>query len=274
MKKTTLSIIIVNFNTKKLTLDAIGSVKNSVIKESYEIILVDNNSTDGSVEEFKKLEKTKKIKLIKNKKNEGFSKAVNIGIRKAKGEYILLLNSDTKVKKNTINKLIKYAKNNKNVGAVAPKLLNPDGSLQNSIYNFPTISNALKEFWFGEKYSYEKYAPKGNNPTQVDAIVMTAFLITPIGLKKVGLLNERYFMYFEDIDYCRKLHKKNLKVVYLPKSKVIHHHGASGKKLATHKDQWKRLIPSSKIYHGLVKHYIINAIIWSGQKWQKLFKNE
>ena len=99
---------------------------------------------------------------------------------------------------------------------------------------------------------------------------MAAFLITPAGFKKAKFLDERYFMYFEDIDYCRKLQSCGLKIIYLPESEMIHYHGASGKKLADQKNQWRRLIPSSIIYHGLIKHYVINAIIWSGQKWQKL----
>jgi len=101
---------------------------------------------------------------------------------------------------------------------------------------------------------------------EVEAAAMTAFLITPQGLKQAGLLNEKYFMYFEDLDYCRELKKAGLKVYYLPRAEVIHHHGASGKKIARFEDQWRRLIPSSKIYHGLVKHYLFNFILWSGQK--------
>jgi GT2 family glycosyltransferase len=88
----------------------------------------------------------------------------------------------------------------------------------------------------------------------------------------VGILDERYWAYFEDIDYCRQCWKHGLKVYYLPNSIITHYHGATFKKMSNEAERWKRLIPSSKIYHGLINHYIINAIIWSGQKWQKLMK--
>ncbi|MBU0998007.1 hypothetical protein KJ570_00470, partial [Patescibacteria group bacterium] len=79
--------------------------------------------------------------------------------------------------------------------------------------------------------------------------------------------------YFEDIDYCRQVWKKGMKVYYLPSSKIIHYHGASFKKASPDDTKrWRRLIPSSKIYHGIVGHYVINLIIWSGQKWQNLLK--
>lgn len=265
----TLSIIIVSYNTKKITSACIDSIKKSNINYQYEIIVVDNASQDGSVEEFKK---RKDINLILNNENLGFSKAVNIGIKTALGKYILILNSDVIVKKESINGLIEYAQTNqKDLGAVAPKLLNPDGTIQDCVYNFPTIFNAVKEYWFGIKGAYEKYTPIGNKPSEVDAVVMTCFLITPLALEKVGYLNEKYFMYFEDLDYCRELHRKKLKVIYLPDAEVVHHHGASGKNETDRANQWRRLVPSSKIYNGLVGHYILYCVLWSGQKFRRLF---
>ena len=122
----------------------------------------------------------------------------------------------------------------------------------------------------GQKGLFDKFAPKDTKPTTVDSVVGAVFLITPEARKKVGILDERYFAYFEDIDYCRQTWNKGLKVYYLPESVITHYHGATFKKLADEGERWKKLIPSSKTYHGLVKHYIINAIIWSGQKWQKI----
>ena len=101
---------------------------------------------------------------------------------------------------------------------------------------------------------------------------MAAFLITPQAKKKVGLLDERYFMFFEDHDYCKRVGEAGLKIFYYPKALVVHHHGESGKMLADEDNQWRRLIPSSKIYHGALKHYLLNFIIWSSQKWQRLLK--
>lgn len=268
MKNLELSIIIVNFNTKNLTLKCIESIKRNKPKSSFEIIVMDNGSTDGSVDALKKLTG---IIFVDNKSNLGFAKANNIGIKKASGRYILLLNSDTQVKKGSIDKLLEYAKKNKNVGAVTSRLVEPNGKYQASIYHLPNVVNAVKEYWFGQKGEYEKYLPKTDKPLKVDAAVMASFLITPEVLKEVGYLDERYFMYFEDLDYCRRIKKKGLDIVYLPDSKVVHYHGASGKNLVNSENQWRRLIPSSKLYHGLLRHYIIFFISWSGQKFRKLF---
>lgn len=224
-----LSIIIVNYKTPKLTKKCVESIKKFPPKFSYEVIVIDN-STD----------------------NVGFAMGNNKGIRKAKGKYILLLNSDTEVKKNSLDKLIRFAKKRSDAGAVAPRLLNEDGSVQPSCFNFPTIIS-----------SSEKYAPQ--NTQVVDIAVMAAFLITPKCLKKVGLLDEKYFMYFEDFDYCRRIKKFGLKVYYLVDSEVTHIHGASG-------GVNKSLIESAKKYYGVVGYYTQTFILWLAQKCQKLLK--
>lgn len=267
------SAVIVSYNTKDLTLQAIESVANDSPKLKKEIIVVDNGSSDGSVAAIRKFQSSNskiQIRLIENRDNLGFAKANNQGIKAAKGNYIFLLNSDAEVKKNTIKKLISFAQKKKDAGVVVPKLLNPDKSEQASVFRLPTISLAIRQYWLNEKGLLDKYIPAGNNAQEVEAAVMAAFLITPRALKEVGPLDERYFMYFEDLDYCRKIKKAGFKIYYLPNALAIHHHGASGKKLAKKDDQWRRLIPSSKIYHGALKHYLFNFILWSGQKWQKL----
>lgn len=256
----TLSIIIVNFNTKKLTLEAVSSIINSKPKVKFEIIVVDNGSSEVPRGNFR---------LIANKTNLGFAKANNQGIKIAAGKYILLLNSDTKVKVGAIDKLIEFALNNPDAGAVVPKLVNPDGSVQPSCLRLPSVILAVRQYIFGQKGLIDKYVPDSNT---VEAAVMAAFLITPECLKKAGALNEKYFMYFEDLDYCRKINNLGLKIYYLKDAEVVHYHGASGKNLSDDKNQWRRLIPSSKIYHGLFKHYLINAIIWLGQKWAPVKK--
>lgn len=264
-----LSIIIVNYNTKELTLACVDSVLRSNPKMSYEIILVDNGSTDGSQEFFDKI-RGNKLRIILHKKNLGFSKANNSAIQKAMGQFILLLNSDTEVKRGSIDEIYDFAKHTPLVGLVGPKLLNPDGSTQASVFRFPTLKRAIKQYWLGQKGFYEKYSPKGEKPVEVEALVAAALLITPLARKKVGMLDERYFMYFEDLELCRKVREAGLKVYYYPQAEVYHHHGASGKQLENSGSEWQRLIPSSKIYHGVFKHYLITFVLWSGQKWQKL----
>lgn len=274
MKDIKLSIVIVNLNTRDLTIGCIRSIEKEAKDLPFEVLLTDNGSTDGSVEAFKKIEEEKfwkpRFTLILNGSNTGYAKANNQGIKKASGEYILLLNNDTLVHKNSLQNLVKFAEETSDAGVVGSRLLNIDGTLQKSCYHFPTIKNAIKEYWLGQKGSFEKFAPIGSEPTKVDAVVGAAFLITPKAFEYIGMLDERYFAYFEDIDYCRQVWKKGLKVYYLPSSVITHYHGATFKKLAGESLRWKKLIPSSKIYHGLIKHYVINAILWLGQKWRKL----
>jgi len=215
---------------------------------------------------YKKLNTT----LIQNKENLGFAKANNQGIKQAQGRYIFLLNSDTEVKPGALKKLVEFAKKYPKVGVVVPRLLNPDGSVQPSIYHLPTIRRAIGEYWLGRKGTYEKHALIGKKPVEVEAVVGAAMLIPKKVFDKVGLLDERYFMYFEDLDFCRRVKRAGLKVFYLPTAEIIHYHGASGKEIPKETQRW--LVESSKIYHGLPKHYLINFIIWIGQKWQRLLR--
>ncbi len=279
LKMIDISIIIVSFNTKNLTVQCIKSVFKEGSKLEKEIIVVDNGSVDDSVKEIEKLKiKNRKlgskIKIIVNSENLGFSKANNIGIKEAKGKYILLLNSDTVVKKGSIEALLEFARKKKDAGAVVPKLINPDGTTQASVFRLPNIKRAIEQYWLGKEKLLDKYYPEGNTPSIVESAVMAAFLITPKTLKMVGLLDERYFIYFEDLDYSRRIQEKGLKIYYLPSAEVIHYHGASGKNLIDERNQWRRLIPSSKIYHGTLRHYLFNFILWSGQKWRNFFKNQ
>jgi GT2 family glycosyltransferase len=269
-----LSVVIVNLNTRDLTVGCIRSIQKEAKDLQFEVLLTDNGSNDGSVEAFQKIKKEAywkdRFTLILNDSNTGYAKANNQGIRKAKGKYILLLNNDTVVHKNALQELVDFAENTPDAGVIGSRLLNIDGTLQMSCYHFPTITNAIKEYLFGKKGLFEKFAPRGGEPVTVDSVVGAAFLITPEAKKRIGILDERYFAYFEDIDYCRQTWKNGLKVYYLPPSVITHYHGATFKKLADESQRWKKLIPSSKVYHGVFKHYLINAILWFGQKWQKL----
>lgn len=262
-----LSIIIVNYNTRKLVQECVNSIVKCKGNINLEVIIVDN----GSLQKIQKsnfiIHNDKfKVVIIENETNLGFSKANNQGIRIAKGKYILLLNSDTIVKKDALQKLLRFAMNSHNAGVIGPTLLNIDGTKQGSVFHFPTLAGAIKQYWLRQPDRFSLYIPKGDKPTIVDSVVGAAFLITPAARQKVGLLNEKYFMYFEDLDYCKRVWESGLKVYYLPAAKVIHYHGASGKNVVKPEFQWKRLIPSSKIYHGLLKHYSISFVMWTGQK--------
>ncbi len=275
--ETKLSIIIVNWNTKMLLERCLNSIiQNSKIKnQNYEVIIVDNGSTDGSqemVSKFKIQDSRFKIQLIENGQNLGFAKAVNIALRQAQGEAFLLLNSDTQVKPGALGKLIEFEEKVR-PAVIGARMLNSDGTIQPSCFYLPTVKRAILEYWLGKKNYFSKYSPPGKEPVEVEAVSGGVMMISRAVVDKIGMLDERYFMYFEDLDYCRKAKKSGFKIYYLPEAEIVHEHGASGKNLAKQEAQWKRLVPSSKIYHGWITHYLINFILWSGQKCLKRTKH-
>jgi len=263
-----ISFIIVSFNTKEFLEKCLNSLEKS--QEDFwkhnEIIVVDNNSQDESTEMVKR--KFSKVNLIENKENFGFSKANNQGIKMAKGEYVFLLNSDTEIGKESLSEMIEFIKKNPQTGILAPRLLNPDGSIQDSVFYFPTIGGAIKQYWLGESGCFGKYAPQTSNTMEVEAVVGAAMLIPKKIINHIGLLDENYFMYFEDLDYCCRVKTAGYKILYYPGFQVTHYHGASGKTVLSKPSTW--LIDSSKRYHGILGYWILTFVLWTGQKWQKI----
>lgn len=255
-----LSIVIVSYNSEKELKDCLKSIFESGGK-NFEVIVIDNNSQDSSVAVIKSF---KVSILIENDKNLGFARAVNQGLKVAKGKYLLLLNPDTKATRGAVVTLLNCAKSQTGFAAIGPKLVNLDGTTQSSCFNFPSIKNAILEFWFGNKEKFGKYYPKFQKLTEVEAVVGAAMLIPKMVLSRVGFFDERFFMYFEDLDWCRRANKMGLKIYYYPKAEFLHVHGASGKEIPQKTYKW--LVESSKIYYGLVKYYLITLIILFGRK--------
>jgi GT2 family glycosyltransferase len=270
------SVIIPSYNTRKETANCVKSCLSEGLGYKIEIIVVDNASDDGSVFYLKKLfNRNKNVVIVNNSGNLGFSKAVNIGLKLSKGKYKYLLNSDTGVGKGVFSKIVNFVEKVENVGVIGTKLILPDGETQRSCFNFPTALNAIKEYWLGREDVYSPFYKK--EVFEVDAVVGASFFITPEAFQKVGFFDERYFMYFEDLDYCRRVKGAGLKIIYLPDAEIFHYHGLSGEKLTGRDVQRRRLVTSSKIYHGILKYYLINFVLWSGQKGGKIkniLKNE
>lgn len=267
IKNKKLSIIIVTWNTAKVTQKCVDSINKYL--PSQEIIVVDNGSQDNTVDILKKI---KNVKIIKNHSNLGFAKANNIGFKSVSSDYVVFMNSDIELIDNSILAMVDYLKNHLNIGLIGPKFLNPDLTPQASVFPPQTVFNAFKEYWLGKKESYSKYTPKGDTPTKVNYLSGGCIAVSKDFFQKIGIWNEKYFFYYEDMDLCRQVTKSGKEIIFYPKCKIIHRHGASGKKLADSQNQWRRLIPGSIKFHGYLKHYLINIIIWSGQKWQKIIK--
>ena len=265
--KPKISIIIVTWNTSAITQKCVATIQKHLPENFYEIIIVDNGSQDDTVSKLKKYN----IKIIENKMNLGFAKANNIGVKHAEGDYLLFLNSDMELIDDSLVQMFSFLKDNENIGAIGPMFLNTDLTPQASVFPPQNLVNAFKEFWL-KVPAYSKYIPASEKPSKVYSISGGAFLITKKLFKQINGWNEKYFFYFEDLDLCRQINSHSKDVYFYPRCKVIHHHGASGKNLSDTSNQWRRLIPGSIKYHGLIKHYLINFVIWSGQKWHQLLK--
>jgi len=262
-----LSIVIVTWNTADITLKCIKTIKKYLSGIKYEIIVADNGSEDDTVS---KLRQEGGVTVIENKANLGFGKGNNIAAAAATGDYLLFLNSDMELIDNKLSEMISYLDAHPQIGLIGPKFLNIDQSDQGSVFPPQTICNAFKEFWLGQA-TYSKYVPQTHTPTEVWSVSGGAVLVKRQLFKKIGGWDKRYFMFYEDLELCRQVKKLGYQIYYYPQCRFIHRHGASGKSLANASNQWRRLIPSSKIYNGLFKHYLLFLITWSGQKFRQLF---
>jgi GT2 family glycosyltransferase len=231
------SIIIVNYNTCKLTLQAIDSVYQSNTKFQYEIFVVDNASTDSTVEKLQSGYPA--VKLIANQENVGFSKANNQAIREAAGRYILLLNSDTVVEEDTLETMIQFMDKEPQVGASGCKVVLPDGSLDKACRRgFPTPSASFYYMsgmskLFPKSASFNQYhlghldEDKGYS---IDCLVGAFMLLRKEVIDQVGMLDEEFFMYGEDIDWCYRIKEAGWDIYYYPYTSITHYKGASSKK--------------------------------------------
>jgi GT2 family glycosyltransferase len=231
-----LSIIIVNYNTKDKTLACLASLARADFPGlDKEVLLVDNDSAEPIEAEAKQA--IDDLVFIKNGSNLGMGAGNNVGIRKSSGQFVLVLNPDTEVDPGAIMTMLGYLHDHPEAGLVGPELVYPDGTPQDSCYRYPNLILPLvrRTFLGGLAKGYLDYYLMKNldltKPQAVDWIMGSCLLIRREVLDKVGLFDERFFMYFEDTDLCRRINNAGYEVVYLPSARVIHHHGrASAKK--------------------------------------------
>jgi GT2 family glycosyltransferase len=282
-----LSIIIVNYNTYTLTKQTIDSIIKEEHPFQYEILLVDNASSDGSIENlqeiFNSIVSEGILQIFINKTNLGFAKANNIGMRIAKGKYILLLNSDTVVKEDCLAKCLSQIEKNTNIGALGCKVVLPDGKLDHACKRgFPTPKASLYYLFKLYKKDPIKYGQydalylNENEVGEVDCLTGAFMLMRKDVLNNVGLLDEDFFMYGEDIDLCYRIKKGGYKILYYPKAQIIHHKGGSSKKKKTkviydfHQAMWifykkhyynkYNIAISFLVYIGIVAKYLLEIL--------------
>ena len=272
-----LSIIIVNWNTKDYLEQCLQSIFERTKGIEYEVFVVDNASTDGSAQMVK--EKFHQVKLIENKKNVGFARANNQGMKKSSGKYILLLNSDTKIIGNALEKTIEFMNKNSEVAVVGCRLLNLDMSIQKSIGNFPGIGQTILDATLIGA-PYRKFINQRikhlKDPIEVDCVAGAFLLTRRKAVEKVGFLDEDYFIYSEDIDWCYRLKRKAGKIFYFPNAEVIHYGGESMKQQAenTFLELYKSKLIFSRKHYGKLKILVIKLIliidVWLKLLWWKI----
>ncbi|OGB87785.1 hypothetical protein A3H38_03150 [candidate division WOR-1 bacterium RIFCSPLOWO2_02_FULL_46_20] len=204
-----LSVVIVNLNNKRLLEECLTSVIKNSQNISFEIIVIDNGSSDGSQEMLKT--RFPSIKLIANQENFGFAKANNQGLAVASGRLLLLLNNDTIVKDKALDKMIEFLDRHPNVGACGPRLLNVDGTIQHQGGLFG------KRFWLSKQ------------PVAVDFVIGAALMVNKQVIDKIGLMDENLFFYNDDLDWCLRIRKAGWKIYFLPEAEITHYRGYSSK---------------------------------------------
>jgi len=231
--KPDISVIIVSWNAKHYLVECLGSLSSSGPGESIEVIVVDNASTDGSPEAVEK--DFPEVKIIKNETNRGFAAANNIGIEQSRGRYVCLINSDIKVLGNCLERLCDYMDSNSSIGMVGPKILNPDMTLQCSCRSFPGLWNNFctatglsrifrdARLFSGEHMLFFKH----DVVRRVNVLVGCFLVVRREALNQVGLLDGRFFIYSEDIDWCRRFWNAGWEVAFFPGSQAIHYRGGS-----------------------------------------------
>jgi len=223
-----LSVIIVNWNTKDLLLQCLESLYQGAKGIEKEIFVVDNSSSDGSGTAVR--EGFPEINLIENQSNLGFAKATNQGMNRSNGEYLLLLNPDTQVKDEAIERMLSFMDAHSEAGAVGAQLLNVDGSKQNSIANFPSLATELLNKSFLRWLFPEKFPGKETDypgPVEVDSVIGACMLVRREAVEQVGLLDEEYFLFLEETDWCYRMKEAGWKIYHNPHAEILHFQGKS-----------------------------------------------
>ena len=221
------SIIIVSWNTRDYLLNCIRSLMGTGESPS-ELIVVDNGSQDGSGAEVRRL--FPKVRLIENDSNQGFAKAVNQGLRVFSGRYALMLNPDTQVKEGTVEKFVIFMEDHPRAGVAGVQLLNSDGTKQNSIANFPSLATELLNKRVLRWLSPERFPGKErgySEPIEVESVIGACMLVRRKAMEEVGFLDEDYFLFLEETDWCFRMDKADWKVYHLPREEIIHFQGKS-----------------------------------------------
>jgi GT2 family glycosyltransferase len=247
------------------------------------MIVVDNVSTDGTVEMLR--EEFPQVTVVVNEENRGFTGGNNDGIDRARGSYLLLLNPDTEVLEDALPRMVAYLDQHRDVGMVGPQLRNPDGSVQSSRRRFPTLPVLFFESTWLQgllpRRTLEHYYVEDRSPETahaVDWITGAAMLTRRAVVNEVGGMDETFFMYSEELDWCRRIHAAGWEIHYVPDAQVVHHEGKSSEQVvpARHIYFQSSKVHYARKYHGpwlaeILRLWLLGQYVWQmgveGAKW-------
>ena len=258
-----ISIIIVNYKVKEYIIPCIESIYKYTSKNlRYEILVIDNNSNDGSIDAIKS--QFSEVKIYENTENIGFSKAVNQGAETAIGKYIFILNPDTKLIEDSISILFTFLEKHETVAVAGPALVTESGIKQQSYWKEPTLINTILSIYHLDFLNYKKnYQNKiGDKTILVDAISGGAFFVQKDIFQNLNGYHPNLF-WMEDIDFCTKVRKLDNKIIYYPETKIIHYGGKSAEKnlpLAI-SNQLLSKIKYFKLHHSVIATIILTVAI-------------
>ncbi len=252
-----LSIIIVSWNVRDLLRQCLDSIDRGKTGLDLEVIVVDSASVDGTQEMV--VAEFPWVMLLAQTENVGFPRGNNIGIRQARGHKLLLLNPDTIVKGDALHQMVDYLEEHASVGALGPRLSYPDGTIQSSKRRFPTVLTAFFESTWLEPWTpggmLERYRAQDvadDEIADVDWVMGAALMVRHSVVEQVGLMDEDYFMYSEELDWCRRIKDAGWRVVYFPRAEIVHFEGKSSEQAVTerHINFQRAKLRYFRKYHG------------------------
>lgn len=253
-----LSIITVSYHSEKFIEKYLNALLHFAPADC-EIIIVDSGSKDNTVKKIKqylsKSPKRNKVKLIESKENIGFGRGNNLAVKRSKGRYLFFLNPDTELK-SSLNVLTSFYQHTKDAGVVAPKLVMGDGRVQPSVKNLPTVRGAFKEYVLGIKHSYSEYTPVTDQVLEVESVYGAAMLVSREVFNRVHGFNEKFFLYYEDVDFCKRVRKLGKKIYYHPGVEIMHLVGAA----KGDEDRYQLNQKAARIYHGFFGMWFLKTI--------------
>lgn len=267
-----LSVIIVSYNTRELLARCLGSVAVEP-RPPDEVIVVDNASADESAAMVRA--RFPHVQVIANAENRGFAAATNQGLRAATGDFLCLLNPDTELFPGALDALSTFLESHPEVGVVGPTLLHSDGTYQHAAFRFPTLPMALIDFFplnhrvlnsrLNGRYPFTLY----EHPFAMDHPLGACMLVRRAACAAVGLLDERFFMYCEEIDWCRRIKQAGWEIMHVPDARVVHHGGQSTQQAAgrmfveLHRSRFRLFAKHhSRRYQWAVRGIVVVGILW------------